>query len=339
MAVDGDDSISLPQPPPPRPAARKAAIDAAMRKFDGIEDAAAKSAAAKPARKWWAGMHRRPAGALVTAVAIAVVSVPVALITLRDQPQTMAPPAREPAPTRPEQVAVPAAPPAPQVEADEIAVAEEPARPRSIPLPLAPHTDEGAPTANEEVGARQAPAPAVAAAPAPPPPPPPPPPAPAPERTEGFGGAASTQDVAVTGSRIRPPSMSKQSDARAVAEREAEPQDASATTVAYRRFLSRLQSAVRANDNRAVVRLVALPLRVNFAGGARSYSDRSAIERDYDRIFTPRVKRAILNQRADRLFTNYQGAMIGDGQIWFDQTCPNASCSPAGPVRIKAINP
>jgi hypothetical protein len=133
--------------------------------------------------------------------------------------------------------------------------------------------------------------------------------------------------------------MSKQSDARAVAEREAEPQDASAATVAYRRFLSRLQSAVRANDNRAVVRLVALPLRVNFAGGARNYSDRSAIERDYDRIFTPGVKRAILNQRADRLFTKYQGAMIGDGQVWFDQTCLNASCSPAGPVRIKAINP
>lgn len=336
MAVDGDDSISLPQPPPPRPAARKAAIDAAMRKFDGIEDAASEPAAGKPAEKWWAGVHRRPAGALVTAVAIAVVSVPVALITLRDQPQTMAPPARESAPARPEQVAVPAAPSAPQAQADEIAVAEEPARPRSIPLPLAPHTDEGASTANEEVVARQAPAPAVAAAPAPPPPPPPPPPAPAPERTEGFGGAASTQDIAVTGSRIRAPSMSKQGDTRAVAEREAEP---AAPTVAYRRFLWNLQSAVRANNKRGVAKLAALPLRVNFEGGARTYSDRSAIERDFDRIFTPRVKQAILNQRADRVFSNWRGAMIGNGEVWFDQTCPNDSCSPAGPVRITAINP
>ena len=130
--------------------------------------------------------------------------------------------------------------------------------------------------------------------------------------------------------------MSKQRDARAVAEREAEP---AAATAAYSQFLSRLQSAVRANDKRAVANLAALPLRVNFGGGARIYRDRSAIEQDYDRIFTPRVRRAILNQRADRLFTNYQGAMIGDGQVWFDQTCPNDSCSPAGPVRIKAINP
>ena len=337
MAID-DGSISLPPPPPPRPVARQAAIDAAMRKFDGIEDTAPKPAAGAPARKWWAGMHRRPAGALVTAVAIAVVSVPVALITLRDQPQNMAPPAREAAPAQSKRTTVPATPPAPQAPAEEIGLAEEPARPRSIPLPLAPHTNEGAPTANQEVVARQARAPAVAAAPAPPQPPPPPP-APAPERTEAFAGAASTQDIAVTGSRIRAPNVSKQSEARAVAEREAEPDDFAATTVAYRGFLSRLQSAVRANDKKAVANLAALPLRVNFASGARTYRDRKSIERDFDRIFTQRVKQAILSQRADRLFTNYQGAMIGDGQVWFDQTCRNDSCSPAGPVRIKAINP
>jgi hypothetical protein len=84
-----------------------------------------------------------------------------------------------------------------------------------------------------------------------------------------------------------------------------------------------------------VVRLVDLPLRVNFAEGARTYRDRGSIERDFDRIFTPPVRQAILDQRADRLFTNYQGAMIGDGEVWFDQTCPNASC----PVRIRSINP
>ncbi len=124
-----------------------------------------------------------------------------------------------------------------------------------------------------------------------------------------------------------------------MAERAPESDGASATSAAYRRFLLSLQSAVRANDKRAVASLAALPLRVNFEGGARTYSDRKSIERDFDRIFTPRVKQAILSQRSGRLFTNYQGAMIGDGQVWFDQTCPNDSCSPAGPVRIKAVNP
>jgi hypothetical protein len=39
MAIDSEDSVSLPVPPLPRPAARRAAIDMALRKFDGIEDA------------------------------------------------------------------------------------------------------------------------------------------------------------------------------------------------------------------------------------------------------------------------------------------------------------
>ena len=143
----------------------------------------------------------------------------------------------------------------------------------------------------------------------------------------------------MTGSRIRAPDMSKQSNARAVAAEEAESDDAAAATVAYRRFLPNLQSAVRANDKKAVAKLAALPLRVNFKGGSRTYSNRSAIERDFDRIFTPQVKRAILNHRADRISSNWRGAMLGNGEVWFDQICLNESCSPPGPVRITAINP
>ena len=64
-----------------------------------------------------------------------------------------------------------------------------------------------------------------------------------------------------------------------------------------------------------------------------------SVSRDFDRIFTPRVRRAILAQKAGELFVRDQGAMIGDGEVWFDQTCADSSCSSLGPVRIKAINP
>jgi hypothetical protein len=50
------------------------------------------------------------------------------------------------------------------------------------------------------------------------------------------------------------------------------------------------------------------------------------------------VRRAILDQRADQLFVRDQGAMVGNGEVWFSDTCPNAACSPAGPVRIIAVN-
>lgn len=108
---------------------------------------------------------------------------------------------------------------------------------------------------------------------------------------------------------------------------------------AGRAFLSRLQSAVSAGDRRAIVRLIGFPLRVNFNSGSRTYRDASSVERDFDRIFTPKVTSAILAQRADRLFVRDQGLMIGDGEVWFSATCPDAECDPSGPIRITAINP
>jgi hypothetical protein len=108
---------------------------------------------------------------------------------------------------------------------------------------------------------------------------------------------------------------------------------------ADQRFLSQLQAAVRSNDRSAVVRLVNLPLRVNFAGGGRVYRDRQAVTRDFDRIFTAKVRRAIAAQRPDQLFVRDQGTMIGDGEVWFSESCANAACSATGPVRILAVNP
>ena len=82
MAVDSDDPIALPQAPPPRPAARRAAIEAALRKFDGVEDAPPEPARKPPLWAGLAGLDRRAIGALVTAALIAVVSIPVVLTTL-----------------------------------------------------------------------------------------------------------------------------------------------------------------------------------------------------------------------------------------------------------------
>jgi hypothetical protein len=134
--------------------------------------------------------------------------------------------------------------------------------------------------------------------------------------------------VIVTGSRIRKAAPQAPGAARSLP-----------VGRSYAAFLSRLQSAVRTNNHRAVIALIDFPLRVNAPGGARIYRDAASVERDFDRIFTARVKQAIAQQRADRLFVRDQGAMVGDGEIWFDQTCPNASCSPPGPVRIRSVNP
>ena len=98
MGSDSDDIVSLPSPPPSRPAARREAIDAALRKFDGIEEPAAHSTRQRPRGIAWASLNRRPAGALVAAAIIAVVSIPAIQIALRDRPPEVAEEAAESAP-------------------------------------------------------------------------------------------------------------------------------------------------------------------------------------------------------------------------------------------------
>jgi len=132
----------------------------------------------------------------------------------------------------------------------------------------------------------------------------------------------------VTGSRVPRPGLESPGAAKSVS-----------PSPAYRQFLPKLQAALGRNDRRAVIKLVDLPLRVNFGSGPQLYRDRRSLMHDFDRIFTARVKEAVLGQRPDSLFVRDQGAMVGNGELWFRETCPNSACSPLGPVRIVAVNP
>lgn len=324
--AEKDQSAWLPEPPPPRPARRDSAIEAALRKFDGDEPAAAPQ---RP-RASWPSRHPPAFAALVSATLLVIVGVPAAIIGLRNAPS----PSERPAPqvamrdVEPPAPLQSAAPPAgtttetPPSETKPAATAPEPVTPSRHAQPQLE-----APAA--EVPPAIAPAaPVIAAAPPPPaPPPPPPPPPPAPQAVAD-AGQAKAQNIIVTGSRIAAGEMDEPSAAKVIS-----PEQANA------RFLAKLQAAVRSNNRGAILRLVGLPLRVNFAGGGRVYRDRKWIERDFDQIFTAKVRNAILAQRPDRLFVRDQGAMIGDGEVWFRESCPNSGCSPAGPLRIVAINP
>ena len=311
MAVEKDQPGWLPEPPPPRPARRDAAIEAALRKFDGVEDAA--PSAAEGPRRSWASTHRPQLALALSAMLLVVIGVPAALIGIRNE---SAPPVKP----RPAVAVTRDVERAPPTHAAEPPPAPVPApQPPTAALRKYRGGDREEVLNNLPLAEAAPPAAALAA--------PPPPPAPAPPRTRATEEAA-TQDLMVTGSRIAQPALQAPSAAKVMSAEQP-----------YAAFLSRLQAAVRRNQRNALIAMVAFPLRVNFADGARTYRDAASLGRDFDRVFTPKVKRAVLGQRADRLFVRDLGAMVGGGELWFRETCPNSGCSPPGPVRIVAVNP
>ena len=334
------DSQLVPDPPPPRPAARDEAIAAAMRRFDGIEEPApARSEHPRPTGSWL----RKPQFATAMSLGlIAIIGGPLTWMAVRNG-------ALEP----PREAAAPPAASSPS--AAPSAVPEVAPLARTIPPEGAPAPDIAAPPSPE---AKKNVAPVVSApvelrttdsaqelAAAPPPPPAPPPPLPPAPMAEKSAQGMVANDLVVTGSRVaRAPAPAAERDEADVLNSRPKTEAPAApgwvrNDRTYATFLSQLQGAVRAGNRDGVIRLVRFPLRVNADGKSRTYRDAASVHADYDKIFTPTVRQAILHQKFDRLFGRDQGLTIGNGQVWFDHSCPNAQCSPPGPVRITAINP
>lgn len=101
MTGDEDLKAFLPEPPPPAPKRREAAIAGAMARFDGPS---APQVAPRPAQaSWWPNLRRPQAGLFATAALVAVISLPFAWTTLAPDPPTaaerIAPKTDEPVPT------------------------------------------------------------------------------------------------------------------------------------------------------------------------------------------------------------------------------------------------
>src|SRR5262249_13950273 len=83
-------------------------------------------------------------------------------------------------------------------------------------------------------------------------------------------------------------------------------------------FIAALQKAVAADDRRKVASMIRYPI-VIFAGG-RSVLFRTpaSLVASYNLIFTPLLKKLIANAKPQEMFRNWQGAMIGRGEIWIN---------------------
>jgi hypothetical protein len=119
-----------------------------------------------------------------------------------------------------------------------------------------------------------------------------------------------------------------------------QPASYDAQLASYSTFLEGLQRAVRTGDRAAVLDLVRAPLRVNHPDGSTSisYGTIEAVGANFDIIFDKPTIKAILQQSPRAIFSRDIGAMVGNGEVWFDYTCLDQECAEVGPIRIYAIN-
>lgn len=83
-------------------------------------------------------------------------------------------------------------------------------------------------------------------------------------------------------------------------------------------FLLTLRAAVHANDRKQVAAMVQYPVRVNLPNGThRQLRTPQQFLAQYDFLFDSNTRDAIDRQVPQCMFARDQGAMIGDGQIWF----------------------
>lgn len=100
----------------------------------------------------------------------------------------------------------------------------------------------------------------------------------------------------------------------------------------YADFLATLQAAVASDDKKGVAGLVDYPFQARIGGKSVKIKDADHFVADYDKVITAKVKAAVAKQTYATLFANWQGVMIGDGEIWF------SGVGDGKQVRIIAIN-
>jgi hypothetical protein len=97
----------------------------------------------------------------------------------------------------------------------------------------------------------------------------------------------------------------------------------------YEGVFNDLQRGVAAGDRAAVAGLMRYPVRVSIGGKSQKIADAAAFQRDYDKIVTPALAKLISEQKFDTLFVNWQGVMLGQGEVWINGKCLDKDCAKA----------
>lgn len=76
-------------------------------------------------------------------------------------------------------------------------------------------------------------------------------------------------------------------------------------------------NAVKLRDKRTVAALITYPIEVGISGETKRINSPKELIANYNAIFSPRFREAIINAIPRNMFVRDQGVMLGNGQAWF----------------------
>lgn len=92
----------------------------------------------------------------------------------------------------------------------------------------------------------------------------------------------------------------------------------------FEKVFNAFKTAVVGGDRAAVVEEVRFPLNIS---DGKKITGPGEFQRNYEKIITPAVIKAVSVQDFGKVFVNQQGVMIGDGQVWLNGTCLDQACT------------
>lgn len=91
----------------------------------------------------------------------------------------------------------------------------------------------------------------------------------------------------------------------------------------FEAFFEKVKQLVAKGDKAGVASYVAYPIQVYSEGKKVSISTQEQFIHQYDQILNSKVRNALQNQKVDQTFVNYQGVMVGNGELWLNVSPTN----------------
>ncbi|MBN2892871.1 MAG: hypothetical protein JXL97_13470 [Bacteroidales bacterium] len=93
-------------------------------------------------------------------------------------------------------------------------------------------------------------------------------------------------------------------------------------------FVRELRANVQNKNN--LSEMISYPIKANINGTKTEIANKESFVENFDQIFNKKISSAVKKSNYYDLFCNYQGVMIGDGEIWMGLV--------DGKIKIIAIN-